>query len=50
MTKKYLIVFQKINQEWKVKALQNTPYAVNEFRTNGDINRMKRMARAYENQ
>lgn len=40
-----LIVFNKVDGEWKIVALQNTPYAVNEFRANGDINRMKSIAR-----
>lgn len=40
-----LIVFHKVEGEWKIVALQNTLYAVNEFRANGDINRIKRIAR-----
>lgn len=41
-----LMVLNQRNGEWKILALQNTPFAVNEFRANGDINRMKRIARA----
>ena len=36
-----LIVLNKIGNDWKIVALQNTPYAVNEFRANGDLKRMK---------
>lgn len=39
-----LIVLNRAENDWEIIALQNTPYAVNEFRTNGDINRMKRIA------
>jgi len=39
-----LIVLNKVENNWAIIALQNTPYAVNEFRANGDINRMKEMA------
>lgn len=40
-----LIVLNKIDNDWKIVALQNTPFAVNEFRANGDLKRMKRIAR-----
>jgi len=40
-----LIVLNKIENNWKIVALQNTPFAVNEFRANGDLKRMKRIAR-----
>jgi uncharacterized protein (TIGR02246 family) len=40
-----LIVLNKIDNNWKIVALQNTPFAVNEFRANGDLQRMKRLAR-----
>ncbi|MGB5236595.1 MAG: SgcJ/EcaC family oxidoreductase [Flavobacteriaceae bacterium] len=40
-----LIIFSKIIDEWKFVALQNTPFAVNEFRANGDLKRMKRIAK-----
>jgi len=43
-----LLVFQKINDDWKIITLQNTPFAVNEFRENGDIKRMKRIMREYK--
>lgn len=43
-----LLVFQKINEEWKIITLQNTPFAVNEFRANGDIRRMKKIMREYK--
>lgn len=39
-----LIVFHSLAGEWKIVALQNTLYAVNEFKANGDINRIKRIA------
>ncbi len=43
-----LLVFNKINNEWEIIALQNTPFAVNEFRANGDLKRMKRIMREYK--
>ncbi|MDF1698686.1 MAG: SgcJ/EcaC family oxidoreductase [Saprospiraceae bacterium] len=43
-----LLVFQKIDEDWKIITLQNTPFAVNEFRANGDIRRMKKIIRAYK--
>jgi len=39
-----LIVLNRVENNWEIIALQNTPFAVNEFRVNGDINRMKRIA------
>ncbi len=44
-----LLVFEKIDANWKIRALQNTPFAVNEFRANGDIRRMKKIMREYKN-
>ncbi len=44
-----LLVFQKINDNWKITTLQNTPFAVNEFRANGDIRRMKKIMREFKN-
>nr|WP_299345166.1 SgcJ/EcaC family oxidoreductase [Allomuricauda sp.] len=44
-----LLVFQKENDNWKIITLQNTPYAVNEFRANGDIRRMKKIMKEYKN-
>ncbi len=43
-----LLVFQKINEEWKIITLQNTPFAVNEFRANGDLKRMKKIMREHK--
>ncbi len=44
-----LLVLNKIDATWKIIALQNTPFAVNEFRENGDVKRMKRIIREYKN-
>ncbi|MGB4845764.1 MAG: SgcJ/EcaC family oxidoreductase [Ferruginibacter sp.] len=43
-----LLIFNKKDNNWKIIALQNTPYAVNEFRANGDLKRMKRIIREYK--
>lgn len=43
-----LLVFQKIEDHWKIIALQNTPYAVNEFRANGDVRRMKKIMQEFK--
>lgn len=39
-----LLVFQRLDDNWKIIALQNTPYAVNEFGRAGDIRQMKKNA------
>ncbi|MDX1283856.1 MAG: SgcJ/EcaC family oxidoreductase [Draconibacterium sp.] len=44
-----LLVFQKNDDTWKIISLQNTPYAVNEFRSNGDIRRMKKTMQKFKN-
>ena len=44
-----LIVFNMIEDEWKIVTLQNTPFAVNEFGKNGDLRRMKKIAREHMN-
>ncbi|MGI9205294.1 MAG: SgcJ/EcaC family oxidoreductase [Woeseiaceae bacterium] len=39
-----LAVLHRSDGVWKIVAFQNTPFVVNEFRTNGDIKRFKRLA------
>lgn len=39
-----LVVLEQRGDDWKIIAFQNTPFAVNEFRTNGDIKRLKELA------
>lgn len=39
-----IAVFEKQEDGWKIVAFQNTPFVVNEFRTNGDIKRLKELA------
>lgn len=39
-----IVVLQKLDGEWKIVAFQNTPYAVEEFRANGDLKRFKELA------
>tara|TARA_R110002167_G_scaffold128570_1_gene310894 strand:+ start:68 stop:586 length:519 start_codon:yes stop_codon:yes gene_type:complete len=43
-----LLILNKIDDDWKIIALQNTPFAVNEFRANGDLKRMKRIISEYK--
>ena len=43
-----LLILNKIDNDWKIIALQNTPFVVNEFRANGDLKRMKRIMREYK--
>ena len=39
-----MAVLKRQGEAWKIVAFQNTPFAVNEFRTNGDIKRLKQLA------
>ena len=39
-----MAVLKRQENAWKIVAFQNTPFAVNEFRANGDIKRLKQLA------
>ena len=39
-----IAVLNRKDSGWKIVAFQNTPFAVNEFRMNGDLKRFKRLA------
>lgn len=39
-----IAVLERQDNAWKIVAFQNTPFAVSQFRTNGDIKRLKQLA------
>ena len=39
-----IVILHRADDDWKIVAFQNTPFVVNEFRTNGDLKRFKRLA------
>ncbi len=40
-----IAIMEKLRDEWKITAFQNTPYAVNEFITNPDIRELRKLAK-----
>lgn len=44
-----LAVLERSGGAWKIVAFQNTPFVVNEFRMNGDLKRLKRLAAEQSN-
>jgi uncharacterized protein (TIGR02246 family) len=42
-----IAIAERSDDGWKIVAFQNTPFVVNEFRTNGDLRRFKKLAGKY---